>query len=421
MRSTLSYFRNASRRQWLLLGSAVLGLASSATTLTFFLPLILHKLTDSQLAIGFAVGVEGFIALTIPLVVGQASDRTWTRIGRRLPYMLAASPLVFIGLIAVALAQSYWLIVAAVLVFFLGYYTYYTAYQALYPDTLPPEEYGRAWSYLNIFQGIGVAVALLGGGALVTMNLSAPFIAAAFFFVVVSGITMLGIHERRHRGHVAEAMPLYRALPNFLNRLRRDANLRLFLAAHFFWEFTLAAIRAFVLLYLLQGLGLETGDLMVVLGIVIFTYLMASVVSGHIADAYDPRRYTSGVVLVYAVVMLITGLSTNELLLRGTLPFGMFAGAAVLMLSYPILLRVTPKDRRGEYTGYYQFNRGLALLIGTSTTGFLIDTFGHHFPQTDGYQVLWLTTAAAAFASLPFFLRLTARQRESVGSRVRPS
>lgn len=410
----LSYFGHRSRRQWILLGAAVLGLSASATVLTFFLPLVLNELTTSQLAIGFAVGVEGFIALTVPLLVGPASDRTWNRFGRRIPYMLAATPLVFAGLLAVALLPSYWLIVLAVMLFFTGYYAYYTAYQSLYPDTLPPDEYGRAWGYQSVFQGFGVAIALLGGGALLTVNLGASFIATAFFFVLIAGLTATGIREQKRRT-TAEASRLRAALPNFLKRVIADRNLRLFLVSHFCWEFTLAAIRAFVLLYLLKGLGMESGALLVILVVVIVTYLIASVVSGHIADAYDPRRYTASVVVLFAAGMLVTGLTTDQLVLRLVLPFGMFAGAAVLMLSYPILLRVTPKDRRGEYTGYYQFNRGLALLFGTSLTGFLIDSFGHHFPETEGYQVLWLTTATVTFLSLPFFLALTG------GSRARPS
>lgn len=409
MHSVLRHLDGRQQRQWLTLGFAVLGLTVSATVLTFFLPVALSTLTDSQLAIGFAVGVEGLAALTIPLIVGPASDQTWNRFGRRLPYMLLATPLVFFGLLAVAMLHSYWLIVAAVIAFFVGYYTYYTSYQALYPDTLPENEYGRAWAYQSIFQGLGVGIALLGGSALLAASLGAPFIVSGIIFVVITAISMELIKEHRQKQSTRHAV-VRKALPNFIRRLSRDRNLRLFLAAHFCWEYTLAAIRAFVLLYLLKGLGLAIGTLLPVLATVIFSYLIASVISGYVADKFDPRRYMIWVISIFAASMALTGLVTNQDVLRGMLPFGMFAGAAVLMLSYPIMLRVTPADRRGEYTGYYQFNRGLALLLGTSLTGFLIDRFGHYFPQTDGFQVLWLCTAAVTFLSIPFYLRLTAKQ-----------
>ncbi len=399
------------RRLWIILGIAVLGLTTTATTVTFFLPLVVAKVAPSNLAVGFAVGVEGFAALTVPLLVGQASDGTWTKYGRRLPYMLAATPLVLLGLVAIALLQAYWLIVAAVVLFFIGYYAYYTAYQSLYPDTLDSHEYGRAWAYQSIFQGTGVALALLGGGALLNAGLGAPFLASGVVFLIITLVSLRLIKERRN-GRPRQKLQIRTVLPIFYQRLQADRNLRLFLATHFLWEYTLAAIRAFVILYLLNGLNLSKTELLPVLVVVILSYLIASLVSGHIVDRFDPRQYTAGVVVLYAAGMIVAGTITDHAILSFLLPFGMFAGAAVLMLSYPIMLRVTPADRRGEYTGYYQFNRGLALLVGTSLTGWLIDRFGHFFPATDGFQILWISTGIAAALSLIPFLALTAASRQ---------
>lgn len=397
-------------RNWLVLGLAVIGLATAATAVTFFLPLIVSNATSSNLAVGFAVGVEGFAALTVPLLVGRASDHTWNRFGRRLPYMLAATPLIIAGLIAIALLRSYWLIVVAVILFFIGYYAYYTTYQALYPDTLEPHEYGRAWGYQSVFQGFGVALALLGGGALLIAGLGAPFLAAAGIFLIITFLTIRLVKEKK--GVAAKEKPAFsKVLPSFFQRVRTDRNLRLFLLTHFCWEYTLAAIRAFVILYLLTGLGYSKPELLPILSVVILAYLAAAIISGNIIDRFDPRQYTAGVVILYTVSMLALGFMTDRTALNAILPFGMFAGAAVLMLSYPILLRVTPAHRRGEYTAYYQFNRGLALLIGTSLTGWLIDAFGDHFPATQGLQVLWISTGVLGALSLIPFLALTRRSR----------
>ncbi len=388
------------RRQWLMLGIVVLGLNASVTVLALYLPVVLARLTDSQAAVGFGVGIEGLVALTIPLIIGRASDRR----GKRLPYMIAATPLIVAGLLGAAFLDSYWPLVGAVVTYFIGYYAYYTAYQALYPDTLPAAEYGRAWSVLNVFQGIGVGSALVGGGALLTISPGAPFLGAAGLLLITTALAALLIRERR----VGRVVPPRRGtLRTLADHLRTDRHLRLFLPAHFGWEFALAAIRAFVLLYLLDGLGVSGASLVGILGVVLVAYLVAAVTSGNIIDRFDPRRYTAGVILLFAAAMFTLGVTTDETVLRAVLPFGVFSGAAVLMLAYPILLRVTPADRRGEYTGYYQANRGLALLGGTVGTGWLIDRFGGAFPATDGYQVLWLTAGAVVLATIPFFWQLT--------------
>jgi MFS family permease len=403
------------RRQWLILGFGVMGLTAAATMLVFYLPVVLSRLTHSEFLIGFAVGVEGLIALTVPLLIGQASDHTWNRFGRRIPYLLAGAPLVIAGLVVASLVNSYWLIVAAVAAFFIGYYIYYTAYQALYPDTLPSSEYGRAWAIQSIFQGIAVGLALIGGGALIGFSLKGPFIGAAIFFLVITIITVALVRE--HKRKVAKTHHhFYSAFGTFVRRIKGDGNLRLFLAAHFCWEYALAAIRAFVILYLLKGLGIGDDLLVWILSLVVVTYLVAALVSGAIIDRFDPRNYTAWVVIVFAIVMLVTGLSTDMQVLSFLLPFGVFTGAATLMLSYPILLRVTPPERRGEYTGYYQANRGLALLLGTTITGAFIDKFGHAFPQTDGYQVLWIVTGVVVLLSVPPLLALTAGGKAKVGA-----
>ncbi|MEX2209953.1 MAG: MFS transporter [Patescibacteria group bacterium] len=390
------------RRQWLVLGIAVLGLNASVTVLAFYLPVVLSRLTESQAAVGFGVGIEGLVALTIPLIIGRASDRR----GKRLPYMLAATPLIIAGLLGVAILDSYWPLVAAVTLYFIGYYAYYTAYQSLYPDLLPAKEYGRAWSVLNVFQGIGVGLALVGGGALLAISDSAPFLGAAGVLLVTTALAALLIRERRP-GHLG--MKRLGTLRTLAHHLRTDVHLRLFLPAHFGWEFSLAAIRAFVLLYLLRGLGIGEAALVGILGVVLLAYLVAAVTSGNIIDRFDPRRYTTGVILLFTAAMFTLGLTTDETVLRAILPFGVFSGAAVLMLAYPILLQVTPPNRHGEYTGYYQANRGLALIAGTVGTGWLIDRFGGAFPATDGYQVLWLTAGTVVLLTVPFFWRLTRR------------
>jgi MFS family permease len=285
-----------------------------------------------------------------------------------------------------------------------GYYAYYTVYQALYPDSLPDHEFGRAWAYQSIFQGIAVGLALVGGGALFDAYHDIAFVAVAGFFVLIAGLTLVTVRVMgKSRGGSRSPIEAYAGL---FRALKRDAVLRNNLAAHFFWEYTLAAIRAFVLLYLLRGLGLDLDQLLPLLGAVVAIYLVASLASGEITDRGNMRRYTTGVIIVYAIVMLVAGLTTSPFWLGITFPFGMFAGAAIMMLAYPILLKATDKDHRVAYTAYYQANRGLALLLGTSLTGLTIDTFGHYFPASNGYQVMWLVTGVAALLSLPFYRRL---------------
>ncbi|HZK72575.1 MAG TPA: hypothetical protein VFD88_01060, partial [Clostridia bacterium] len=64
--------------------------------------------TESQnTAIGVALGIGGFLAVTVPPLVGAWSDRLNTRFGRRRPIMVAGTLLTFPGLLVLMVANNY--------------------------------------------------------------------------------------------------------------------------------------------------------------------------------------------------------------------------------------------------------------------------------------------------------------------------
>src|ERR1700693_5690897 len=58
-------------------------------------------------AIGFAIGVGGFLAMTVPPLVRAWVDRLDTRFGRRRPIMLAGTLLTIPGLVLLMTAGNY--------------------------------------------------------------------------------------------------------------------------------------------------------------------------------------------------------------------------------------------------------------------------------------------------------------------------
>jgi maltose/moltooligosaccharide transporter len=81
-------------------------LALGMSVLTTYAPLLIGEATSSASAVGLAVGSEGAFALFLPLLVGALSDRTRTRLGRRLPYAVFAAPLLVAPLAILPFAHS---------------------------------------------------------------------------------------------------------------------------------------------------------------------------------------------------------------------------------------------------------------------------------------------------------------------------
>jgi len=181
------------------LGAPTLGLALSITTVTAYLPKVANEFVSSNVVIGVLVGGEGLIAMALPLVVGSWSDTLQTRIGGRLPFVLAGVPVMALALVALGFVSSVGTMAAAVFVFFVAYFTAYEPYRALYPDLVPEEIEGKAQSTQAVWRGIGTGCALALGGVLLAAGQPVPFAAAALALLVAVGIFTVVSLKRRDR------------------------------------------------------------------------------------------------------------------------------------------------------------------------------------------------------------------------------
>lgn len=173
-----------------LLGLPTFGLALSITMVSTYLPKVARQFTTSTTVIGLIVGAEGLMALWLPLVAGTWSDRVRSRLGGRLPFVLAGVPVVGAGLALMAVAQSLLVVAAAAALFFAGYFVAYGPYRALYPDLIEERVMGRAQSIQALWRGAGTGIALVGGSVLLAIGRPVPFLFAAAILLIVVGLFM---------------------------------------------------------------------------------------------------------------------------------------------------------------------------------------------------------------------------------------
>src|SRR3954447_24646716 len=77
-----------------LLGLPTLALALVVTLVTTYLPVVAKDFVGSTVVIGLRVAREALSALWLPVAAGAWSDRLRTRLGGRLPFLIAATPVV---------------------------------------------------------------------------------------------------------------------------------------------------------------------------------------------------------------------------------------------------------------------------------------------------------------------------------------
>ncbi|MBM3121878.1 MAG: SLC45 family MFS transporter, partial [Chloroflexi bacterium] len=142
--------RTASRLPWYRLAAVTLfSLALGVVSNTLEPAVLGHKVLElvpeqKNTALGFTTFAGLIVAMLWQPMVGAWSDRTRSAWGRRAPYFIAGTVVVAACLFAIALAPTFAVVVASVLLIQLASNTVQGPWQALIPDQVPPGQRGAA-------------------------------------------------------------------------------------------------------------------------------------------------------------------------------------------------------------------------------------------------------------------------------------
>ena len=183
----------SSRFLWAL-GLPAFALSLASTTVSGLLPVVLSQRTGPA-GTGALVALEGVFAILVPLAVGPWSDR----VGKRLPFVGFAGILGAAALLLMAFGGPLGVLAIWIVLFQIAYFTYMTAYFALYPDLVDDDHAGRAQGAQGSWRGIGLGLAFVGGPALLAVWRGAPFLLAAVVVAVVTPLFGLVVRRRVER------------------------------------------------------------------------------------------------------------------------------------------------------------------------------------------------------------------------------
>ncbi|HEX6457780.1 MAG TPA: MFS transporter [Thermoleophilaceae bacterium] len=390
------------KRLLALLGLPTLTLALAITVVTTYVPKLASGYTGSTTVIGLIVGAEGFLALWVPLIAGPWSDRLDTRVGRRMPFMIVATPPMVVALAAVGFMNSLAAIAIAVFVFFFAYFVAYEPYRALYPDLVDDEIAGRGQSTQAVWRGAGTGIALVGGGVLFGLTKAAPFVAAAA--LVALGMTVFLVERIRRRpktNRAAQQKPAREMAADLWRLLRTDGRLRAYLVANALWELSLGALKTFVVLYITDGLGYSVFAAAAIVGAVALVVLVAAPVSGRMADRMGSATVMRYALPVYGAGLLVPLFIHTPWALAPILPVIAFGGSVIMTLPYAMLIPLMPKGEHGALTGFYSLSRGIGVMLGPLLAGVAVSVLKGPLSHTHGYAAMWLVCSAAILASIP--------------------
>ena len=393
----------AAGRLALLLGVPTFALSQCLAVLSTYLPLLARRFTSSTSIIGLLVGGEGFIAVLLPIWVGRLSDRTASRLGPRLPFLIGAAPVAAIALLLLPFAPSLWIMAVEVFVFYLAYFTYYSPYRALYPDLVDEDQMGRAQGLQGVLNGAGLGVALVGGGFLLNLWRPLPYMLGAGTLLVCTAVLVIPLRQRI----APPSLPQHSISSpgrDLWHLLREDKPVLGFVFANALLTLGLSGLKSFVVLWLTEGLGKSITFTAVAMIVVAVGTVVGALLSGWLGDRYGAGRVLSISLVIFGVGLSVGMVTNNVLLLGAAFPVIAICGGAAIALPYAVLTQIAPRHRHGISAGLFDTSSGIGTLLGPALTGIAIDALGRFFPGSHGYAAMWPVLAASVLGSV-FFLR----------------
>jgi MFS family permease len=393
------------RRYALLFGAPSFALALCLGTLSTYLPVLARRFTSSTAIIGLLVGGEGLIAVLLPIWVGRYSDRIETRLGRRLPFLLATAPIAALALAALPFAPSLIVMAIEVFIFYIAYFTYFSPYRALYPDFISDEASGRAQGIQGVFTGAGLGVALVGGGFLLDLWRPLPYFLSGAVLLIATAILAFGLARTKSARRSLTNIETTSPFSELTALLRKQHEIFYFVLGNALLTLGLSGLKSFVVLWLTEGLGKSMTFTAVAMIVVAVGTVVGALASGKLGDRYGAGRTLCIFLFVFGGGLAVGTFSTSVILLGAAFPIIALCGGAAVALPYALLMQLAPAKKHGIVAGLFDASSGVGTLLGPALTGLSIDLLRNFFPSSHGYSAMWPVLSIAVLASAAIMQR----------------
>ena len=397
---------------------------------------------DIQWKVGIIMALDNIAALFIMPIFGGLSDKTKSKLGKRMPYILVGSVITAIALPFIPLFFSKGMANSegAILGFIIGMIvtmviiivfmmSYRSPAVALMPDLTPKPLRSKANGIINVVGYVGGAVGAVfamvipvtkyfDGSNKSLFMLEIPFLVCSVFLLISLALLLMKVKENKLHEELDAELAKYEDLGESAEAITTTEkmsksnirNLALILVAEVFWFMSLNAIETFQTNYFMFYLDTSSsgGAAMTLLSgaASVAGFLIAGVIADKLGRKWTIFIGICVVTLGYVIYSLIPGRVTDgsSLTFEQKLPWLFFvlmpiigfATSLIHICSFPLVTDYCTVDKLGKFTSLYY----TASMLAQSVTPILI---GLIFRAT-GWNALPIYSAILmGIAGLVFF------------------
>lgn len=396
-------------KRTLLVGIAFMSISSFWQLYDFVIPLITkNEFMLSESMTGVVMALDNILALVMLPIFGIISDKTITKYGRRMPFIVIGTILTIIGMLMLpytATQGNLLLFFVALGIMLLSIAIYRSPAVALMPDVTMKPLRSKGNAIINLMGAIGGVVALLFISQLSPekMNSYYPvFLAVALFMGIGLVLMVSTIRENKWAKEMHEESLKYGVETEEVKAevgaelekpVKRSLSFVLLSIALWFMGYN--AVTSTFSRYATSYIGFTESQASMVLLIANVGAIVSFIPIGNISSKVGRKKMiTFGIVLLTFAFGSSTLYTSYSPLMIGNFLLAGFAWASINVNSLPMVLQMSRDSDVGRYTGlYYSFSMA-AQIITPILSGFLIDQlgFGILFPYAAFFVVFALVT-----------------------------
>ncbi len=372
-------------------------------------PLLREHLTSAAL-IGLLMGMDNVLGIFIQPWMGNRSDNTRTRWGRRIPYLAVGMPVAALLFALIPLASSLAALIAVMFAYTLVANSFKPISESLLPDFNRPERRSRANAVVKIAIALTVIVSALISTFLVDDHPVVSFWIPSLLMIAAAAVLVTRVRDSASPAYQAAvteeaAAPTARMRDVLLDIVRdRDRGRLLVIVAIFLFGCAWFASRSLITTYGMESLGLSRGDaggLTLLSGV---AYLLAAFPLALLAERIGRLRVMAAGMALFVVSMVAGTLAHSATGTVVALCAGAVGAAGFMINAAVVLWNLAPSSRvLGTYSGLYTVGWYSGGFVGPAVVGGMVDL--------TSWDLMLVEAALLAVFAVLVVLRILATRR----------
>jgi MFS family permease len=346
---------------------------------------------------GIIMTLDNIAAFFLQPIMGPISDRTVTRFGRRMPYILIFAPLSALAFALIPLGVllipeqfsgqltmiqiPFAILIGSALVMVVSMALWRTPLFALMPDLFPSALRSEANALVNIMSGIGGIIAFIAGGFLFSINLGMPFLFGSLIVLAAVFILFKKIREPKENFEASDLKNISAIIKQLkeMPSLHKKSLILLVLTV-FGYMLGYMAIETFFSSFAVSTLGLKPSTAAILLAVSYVSFLIFAMPSSGAAKHFGRKKTIMAGLIIFGIGLLIIFLVPSIPVVIAMLLVGGFGWALVNINCLPMILDTAMDESlMGTFSGLYFIATTLAGTIGPIVNGWIIDLSGRNY------------------------------------------